>query len=155
MKIKIILVSKTNKDYIEQGLKDYTKRLSRFCDIDFTFIKEVPITGDDPERVKTKEGEKILEKIPADYYKIALEIQGTEFSSEKFAEKIEYLRDFEGGKIVFIIGGPLGLGSNVLDIADLRLSMSQMAFCHQTIRLYLLEQLYRAFTIIHNIDYHK
>lgn len=154
MKIEIIAVSKDKDAWVKEVTQEYLKRLSSTVDVEFVFIKEETV-GDDTERVKQKEGERILEKIKDDWVTVALDVKGNEYSSRDFAEKIEKWKDFEGGKVQFIIGGPLGLSGEVIAHANALISLSQMTLTHQMIRVLLLEQIYRAFEILKGSGYHK
>ncbi len=156
MKIRIIAVSKTKDDYIAVGECEYQKRLQQSCDIEWVYVKEEPITkSSHSDTVLEREGERILKQIPEDYYTIALHVMGKELTSFEFAKLLEKNRDFEGGKICLVIGGPLGLSQRVLAKAHFALSFSRMTFTHQMVRLLLLEQLYRGFEILRGSEYHK
>lgn len=154
MNIKIIAVQKHKDQYIQDGIAEYEKRLTAFGTLEWSFIKEEQ-AGDDIERTKKKEAERILAAIPSGYSVVALDVAGTKMSSEEFSAFIEQQRDFEGGRIAFVIGGPYGLGEEVLTVANKKISFSEMTMTHQMVRLFLVEQLYRAFTIIAGTDYHK
>jgi 23S rRNA (pseudouridine1915-N3)-methyltransferase len=155
MKIKVVVVSKTEKGYIKNGMDEFVKRLSRFADFEIIEVKETPANNPDTDYILYTEGERLIEKVPFDYYKVVLDVEGKMYDSPDFAGLIERIRDFEGGKICFIIGGPLGVSEQVRDIADLRLSLSPMTFTHQFIRVMLVEQVYRAFAILNGVKYHK
>ena len=105
--------------------------------------------------VKAKEGERILKNIKDDAYVIALCIDGKQLNSEELSEKIEKLGIQGTSHIYFVIGGSLGLADEVIKRADFKLSFSKMTFPHQLMRVVLLEQVYRAYRIIHNEPYHK
>lgn len=156
MKIRILAVAKTKDEYILSGEQEYMKRLLPSANIEWTYVKEEPITkSSDADAVMEREGERILKQIPDDYYVVALHLMGKELTSFEFAKLLEKNRDFEGGKICFIIGGPLGLSQTVLAKARVALSFSRMTFTHQMVRLLLLEQLYRGFEILRGSEYHK
>ena len=108
-----------------------------------------------PEHIDYLEGDKILKQLKDEYYTIALHVMGEEMSSYHFAKLIEEIRDFKGGKVQFVIGGPLGVSQKVLERADKAISFSKMTFTHQLIRLLLLEQVYRGFEILKGTEYHK
>lgn len=135
--IQIVQVGKTKDSYFRQAEDEYVKRLGRYGKT------TVDTVADD---------EKILQRVNKDSYKIALVIEGKQFSSEEFADK---LRDIgRTGHVTFIIGGPHGLPKEVIDSSDFSLSFSKMTFTHQMIRVILLEQIYRACTIIEGKKYH-
>jgi len=158
MKITIITVGKLKEKYLVEGIKEYSKRISKYSKLE---IIEVPdehapekLSKKDMENIKDKEGTKILSKLK-DSYVIALAIKGVMFTSEEFANKIEDIKTYNASHITFVIGGSLGLSSHVLKKADLKMSFSEMTFPHQLMRLILLEQVYRSFRINNNEPYHK
>lgn len=155
MKIKIITISKTKSEYSEAE-QEFLKRLQKYTDLEILNLKEEPISKNrSAKEIKKIEGERIIDKIDKDSQIIVLDNKGKQFASREFAVKIEEIKDFKGAKIIFIIGGPLGVSGEVLARADLILSFSKMTFTHQLIRLLLLEQLYRAFEILKGTKYHK
>ena len=159
MNIRLIPVGKIKEKYIQEGIKEYSKRLSRYCSLDIVEIddEKAPESLSDKEKemVKQKEGERILSKIPQNSYVISLVIEGKQLSSEELAEKIESLMVEGISDITFIIGGSLGLSDEVISRSNFKLSFSKMTFPHQLMRMILLEQIYRAWRIIKNEPYHK
>lgn len=159
MKITLICVGKLKEKYLSEGVKEYEKRLSRYCTLDIIELadEKTPDNAGEAleEQIKRKEGERILKALKDDSYCIALAIDGKQLSSEELAEKIEDLGITGNSNISLIIGGSLGLSNEVLNRADYKLSFSRMTFPHQLMRMILLEQLYRAFRIIHRQPYHK
>ncbi len=159
MKIKIISVGKIKEKYIQEGIKEFSKRLSRYCTLDIVEIddEKVPesLSKKEMEIVKQKEGERILGKIPPNSFVIALSIDGKELSSEDLAFKIQDLMINGTNDITFIIGGSVGLSNEVLSKSNFKLSFSKMTFPHQLMRLILLEQIYRSWRIIKGEPYHK
>ena len=159
MNITIIGVGKIKEKFMQQAIKEYSKRLSRYCNLDIIEVadEKAPenLSDREMEIIKQKEGVKILSKIPNNSYVIALAIEGKNLSSEEFSKKIEDLGLSGAGDITFIIGGSLGLSNEVLNKSDFKLSFSKMTFPHQMMRLILLEQIYRAFRIIKGEPYHK
>ncbi|HLS52474.1 MAG TPA: 23S rRNA (pseudouridine(1915)-N(3))-methyltransferase RlmH [Tissierellaceae bacterium] len=159
MKINIIAVGKIKEKYIRDGIKEFEKRLSRYCKLNIIELRDerVPenLSEKEMELVKIKEGKQILAKIPQNSYIISLEIRGKEISSEILSQKIEKLMISGSSSITFIIGGSLGLSEEVIKTSNYRLSFSKMTFPHQLIRLILLEQIYRGFKIMKGEPYHK
>lgn len=159
MKITIISVGKIKEKFFTEAIKEYSKRLSKYCKL---IEESVPDEKADEnfspaeiEQVKLKEGQKILNKIPKNSYVIVLDINGVQLSSEAFAKKL-YTLGVEGiPDITFIIGGSNGLCEEVINSADFKLSFSKMTFPHQLFKLVLLEQIYRAFKINAGETYHK
>ncbi len=159
MNIRLITVGKIKEKYIQEGIKEYSKRLSRYCSLDIIEIddEKAPENLSDKEMdiVKQKEGERILAKIPQSSFVIALVIEGKQLSSEDLAEKIDSLMIDGVSDITFLIGGSLGLSNEVISRSNFKLSFSKMTFPHQLMRMILLEQIYRAWRIIKNEPYHK
>lgn len=155
MKIKIITISKTKSEYSEAEA-EFLKRLTKYAQVEILNLKEEPITKNRSiDDIMSKEGERIIKSLDKDYYNIALHVMGKEVTSVELSNLIKEIKDFKGGKLCFIIGGPLGLAQEVLAKVDLALSFSRMTFTHQLIRLILLEQIYRSFEIIKGSEYHK
>lgn len=159
MNIDIICVGKLKEEYWTAAVREYSKRLSKYCTIEVKELKEARLPENagpaEEETVRRQEGEAILAQLKKEHYVITLEIKGKMLSSEQLAEKIEGLGLNGRSKIAFIIGGSLGLSQEVCDRADFRLSFSALTFPHQMMRVILLEQIYRAFKIIKNEAYHK
>lgn len=159
MKITILCVGKIKERYFTDAIKEYSKRLNRYCKL---AIQEVPDekTPDGAgegliAQIKAKEGSRLLKALPEKACVIALAIEGKKLSSEKLAEKLEAFGVNGESHLVFIIGGSLGLSEEVLRRADLLLSFSDMTFPHQLMRVILLEQIYRSYRIISGEPYHK
>lgn len=159
MNINIIAVGKIKEKYIQEGIKEFSKRLSRYCKLTIIEIEDEKapenLSDKEMEGVKSKEGEKILNKIPPSSFVIALVIEGKQLTSEGLAEKFEDIMVNGSNDITFIIGGSLGLDSEVINRSNFKLSFSKMTFPHQLMRLILLEQVYRAWRIIKGEPYHK
>ena len=159
MKIKLICVGKLKEKYLDDGIKEYLKRISAYSDIEVIEVADerIPENPSFAEEtiVKSKEGRRILDKVKQDDYMILLDVQGKELDSIQFAERIEDCMINGKSTIDFVIGGSLGHGEDVLTRANARISFSQMTFPHQLMRLILVEQIYRAFKIIRHETYHK
>ncbi len=140
-------------------MEEYAKRLSRYCKLEITELKESRLPDKaspaQEEAVKEEEGRSILKAVKEDAYVITLEIQGKNLSSEELAEKIDNLALEGKSDVAVIIGGSLGLSREVSMRADYKLSFSKMTFPHQMMRVIFLEQLYRSFKIIKKETYHK
>lgn len=159
MKIKLICVGKLKEKYLDDGIKEYLKRISAYSDIEVIEVADERIPDNhslaEETIVKSKEGRRILDKVKQDDYMILLDVQGKELDSIQFAERIEDCMINGKSTIDFVIGGSLGHGEDVLTRANARISFSQMTFPHQLMRLILVEQIYRAFKIIRHETYHK
>ena len=151
--IKIIAVGSLKEGYLRGGVSEYLKRLQGYDRVEIIEIKA--ITKKDPDLILKQEASSILAQVAADEYLITLDLAGQELSSEQLAQMIETKRSYGLSKITFVIGGSLGLGDAVKKRSNLALSFSRLTFPHQLIRLILLEQIYRAFTIINHQEYHK
>lgn len=159
MKITIITVGKIKEKYLRDAIAEYSKRLRKYCKLEIIEVadEKTPDNASETveEQIRAKEGERILKHIKDDAYVITLEIEGNQLTSEQFADKIESLGIQGHSHIVFIIGGSIGLGSEVLKKSDYALSFSKMTFPHQLMRVILLEQVYRGYRIISGSPYHK
>ncbi len=159
MNIYVICVGKLKEKYWNEALSEYRKRLSKYCNLLIEELKEERLPDNaslaQEEAVKEEEGKRILGKLKAGTYVIALDVKGEALSSEGLAQFVKDLGIKGRSDVAFIIGGSLGLSQGVLDRSDLRLSFSKMTFPHQMMRVILLEQLYRSFKINRNEVYHK
>jgi len=157
--IKIVCVGKIKEKFFTDAIGEYSKRLSRYCDLDIVQVKDEnapeSLSDEQMKHILKLEGERILLKIPQRTYLIALDIDGKEMSSEAMSEKLSDLMVSEQGRFTFVIGGSLGLWDEIKKKADLRLSFSKMTFPHQLMRVILLEQIYRCFRIMNHEPYHK
>lgn len=159
MRITLITVGKIKEKYFTDAIKEYAKRLSRYCKLEILELadEKTPDGASEAEemQIKAKEGDRILKTIKDNAYVFALAIQGKKMSSEDFADNINRLGIGGDSHLMFIIGGSLGMDERVLKRADRLISFSDMTFPHQLMRVILLEQIYRAYRIIQNEPYHK
>ncbi len=153
MNIKIIAVGKINKNYLQLGINDYLKRLKPYNNIEIIEIKE--ITTNDLNKNLQEEEKLIINHLKKDDYIISLALEGKMLSSCELANLINKTQTYQTSQIVFVIGGSLGLGKQIKARSDLLLSFGNITYPHQLVRLILLEQLYRASTIIKEQKYHK
>ena len=156
--INIICIGKIKEKYLKSALEEYSKRLSRYCKLTITELpdEKIPDKLNDSlaYEIKSKECNNIINHIKKDSYIIALDLNGKEFTSEEFSKKIQNL-SMESSHITFIIGGSLGLTQEILNICNLKICFSKMTFPHQLIRVFLLEQIFRAFKIANGETYHR
>ena len=159
MKITLVTVGKIKEKFFEDAIKEYSKRLSRYCKVEILQVADEKTPEGASEavelQIKEKEGQRILSLIRDDAYVIALAIEGKMLDSEELAERIEKLGVSGISQIVFVIGGSLGLSAQVMKRADYALSFSRMTFPHQLMRVVLLEQIYRSYRIMNHQPYHK
>ena len=158
MTVSIITVGTLKEDYLKDAVSEYKKRLSQYARVEEISIKEERVADEDnPKAILSSlegEAEKILAALPKDAMKIALCVEGKEYSSEGLAELVRGARD-ASGKLVLVIGSSHGLSEKVKSACDYRVSFSKLTFPHQLMRVFLYEALYRSFTIIAGKKYHK
>ena len=156
--IQIISVGKIKENYLKDAIAEYSKRLSKYCHLQITELSDEKLPDKiNPslmKEIKEKECIKIKQAIKKDSYVICLDLKGTEYSSEAFSKKIENIALNFNSSITFMIGGTLGLTDEILSLADEKICFSKMTFPHQLIRVFLLEQLFRAFKIANHETYH-
>ncbi|MBR2064069.1 MAG: 23S rRNA (pseudouridine(1915)-N(3))-methyltransferase RlmH [Bacteroidales bacterium] len=155
MKITLLTVGKTDKDWVKQGMDIYVSRLKHYIPFSVVEIPELKnVSSLTKEQIKVREGELILKNIrPADDM-ILLDERGKEFSSVEFAKVIQDKITYAGKDIVYVIGGAYGFSDAVYQRANSRISLSRMTFSHQMVRAIFIEQVYRAFTIMKGEPYH-
>ena len=155
MKITLLTVGKTDKDWVRQGIDIYVSRLTHYINFGITEIPELKkVSALSKEQIKEKEGELILKNIRPTDEVILLDEKGKEFSSMEFARNLEERISRIGKDIVFVIGGAYGFSEAVYARANSKISLSRMTFSHQMVRAIFVEQLYRAFTIMKGEPYH-
>ena len=150
--IKIITVGTIKEKYLKEAIDEYLKRLKKYTNIELIEVKDEGLVEE--QKAINLEGEKISKYLSPKDYIITLEIEGKTFSSEEFASKLNQIQ-IETSNIVFIIGGSYGLSNEIKRMSKLHLSFSKMTFPHQLFRVFLLEQIYRAYKIMNNESYHK
>ena len=155
MKITLLTVGKTDRDWVKQGLELYISRLKHYIPFSLIEIPELKnVSALSTEQIKTKEGELILKHIrPADDL-ILMDERGKMYTSIEFAKVLQDKISYIGKDIVFAIGGAYGFSQDVYDRANSKISLSKMTFSHQMVRAIFAEQLYRAFTIMRGEPYH-
>ena len=159
MKIKIVTVGKLKEKYLKDGIAEYTKRISRFAKLEMIELadEKTPDKASESENQKIleTEGERILSKVGERDFAVVLAIEGKTFSSEEFSKQLEQASIKGYSTLTFIIGGSLGLAPIVKNRANLFVSFGHLTLPHQLMRLVLVEQVYRAFTIQQGSPYHK
>lgn len=155
MDVVLMTVGKTRTSFVTEGIKEYTGRLMRYLPFEIIELPDVKTTRSfDAFRQKEREGEMILDKIsPADFV-VLLDEKGREYSSVEFAAYMEKLMASGRKRVVYVIGGPYGFSQNVYERADAKLSLSRMTFNHEMVRMFFIEQIYRAMTILRGEPYH-
>lgn len=159
MKIKIVTVGKLKEKYLKDGIAEYSKRISRFAKLEMIELadEKTPDKASEIENQKIleTEGARILSKIGKRDFVLVLAIEGKTFSSEEFSKQLEEASIKGYSTLTFIIGGSLGLAPGVKNRANLSVSFGRLTLPHQLMRLVLIEQIYRAFTIQQGSPYHK
>jgi 23S rRNA (pseudouridine1915-N3)-methyltransferase len=154
IKFRIIAVGKNKDQWVADGIAHFEKLLSRWARLDWTVIPSVRSKNLSPAEVKRVEAERLTKHL-ARGLTVALTDKGQAHDSLALARKLEQWQTRSGGTIQFVIGGPYGLDSAILNQADIQLSLSPLTLSHQIVRLVLAEQLYRAFSILQGTGYHK
>ena len=155
MKILLLVIGKTDEDYLITGIKKYVGRLGHYTLFE---MKEIPDIRNrktlSEDQQKKAESFLLLQQLQPGDHVVLLDENGKQYSSVAFAENLEKQMASGAKRIVFVIGGPYGFAQEVYDKADAKLSLSPMTFSHQMVRLVFVEQLYRAFTILKGEPYH-
>jgi len=158
LNINIICVGKIKEKYLDDAIREYSKRLDKYCNLKIIEIQDerlpLKINNSTIQDTKNKECEKIISHLKKDSYIICLDLAGKQFTSEDFSKKIENIKVNGYSTITFIIGGTLGLNDEIREMSNELVCFSKMTFPHQLIRVFLLEQLFRAFKISNNETYH-
>lgn len=155
MKITLIAIGKTDNRHLISLMEDYSKRLGHYVSFEMAIVPDIKNAKNLSEPLQKKaEGDEILKRIsPADIF-ILLDENGKTYSSEKFSEFLQKKMNSGLKNLVFVIGGPYGFSEEIYARANGKLSLSSMTFSHQMVRLFFIEQVYRAFTILRNEPYH-
>lgn len=158
LSINIVCVGRIKEKFFRESIDEYSKRLSKYCKLEILELpdEKIPdkVNNSIINEIKEKECNNIINHLKKDSYIIALDLKGKEFSSEEFSKKLDDI-SMQNSKITFIIGGSLGLTNNLLSLANEKICFSKMTFPHQLIRIFLVEQIYRAFKISNGENYHK
>lgn len=155
MRITLLQIDKTQDSYLSEGIEIYAKRLKNYTQLEIATIN-VPkaVRQRSFKEQKTEEARLIFDYISPDDHLILLDDKGKEFSSVDFSKFIAQKQNASLKRLVFLIGGPFGFDQKIYDRADFKLSFSKMTFSHQMIRLFFVEQLYRAYSILKGEKYH-
>lgn len=157
--IKIVCVGKIKEKSLKDLIDEYFKRIHIFSNIEIIEIKDISIPKKSSdlinEDIKNKEGIEVLKKINDKDYVILLDLKGKEFDSIEISKKIDEIQTNISSNICFVIGGSLGVSDELIKRANIRWCLSKCTFPHQVVRLLVVEQIYRSFTILNNTSYHK
>lgn len=156
MKILLWQTGKTSFKYLDEGIDLYLKRLKKHGGVTVETIKDIKNAGNfSPALLKQKEGKQVLKKLGDDDFLVLLDENGKAFSSTQFAQFLQKQMNVGCKRLVFLVGGAYGFSDEVYQRSDFQLSFSKMTFSHQMIRLFFVEQVYRAFSILNNSPYHN
>ena len=161
LNIKIMCIGKIREKSLKELLDEYEKRISKYAKLEIIELDDDKIPQNASpaieEQVKISESNKLMEKIKKfpNANVILLDLKGKQYSSEEFAEKIDSIQTYSSSTIIFVIGGSLGMSQELLNLSTDKICFSKMTFPHQLIRVFLLEQIFRAFKILNNETYHK
>lgn len=155
MQIKLLAIGKTDNKHLQQLIDDYQNRLKFYIKFEIEIIPDIKKSKHlSAEQQKQKEGEQILAKLSDSDVLIVMDEKGKQFDSVTFSNQLQKYMNAGLKQLVFVIGGPYGFSPEVYTRANGLISLSKMTFSHQMIRLFMVEQLYRAFTILRNEPYH-
>lgn len=152
MIVRLLVIGKTKEKWVDQGIQHYTKRIKPFVGLDIQYLKDQKVNT--IESKKQADGEVLAKEIDAEDYVILLDEGGEELSSVQFADFFTHPATTSKRKLTFVIGGAYGFSETIYKRADKKISLSEMTFPHDLVRVMFLEQLYRAYTIINNKKYH-
>lgn len=156
MKIRLVNIGKIDVPFLEEGVKEYTRRINHLLPFEITDLKvKRQSKNESPEQVKQREGEQLLKVITNSSYVIMLDEKGKEFSSRAFSSWMGEQMNQGQKELVFISGGAFGFSEEIYKKANLKISLSKMTFTHQMVRLIFTEQLYRAMTLLKGLPYHN
>ena len=155
MKIVLITIGKTNEKYLIDGISNYQKRLKHYINFEMTEIVNIKNTKNLSElELMKKEGELIIKQIQSSDHLVLLDDKGKDFTSPKFAQKLQQWMLSGKKRLVFVVGGAYGFSEEVYQRGNEKISLSKMTFSHQMVRLFFVEQIYRGYTILNNEPYH-
>lgn len=159
MRIRVLCIGKLKERFYVDAALEFQKRLSRYASVELVELADArapeQLSAAQREQVKSEEGQRLLARVDEGDFLVALDQRGQELASEEFAAQLQSWMNAGKSRIAFAIGGSLGHGQEVLRRADFRLSFGKPTFSHQIFRIMLLEQIYRAFKILHGEPYHK
>ncbi len=156
MNIKLIVVAKTDSKYLQEGIDVYINRLKHYINFEMVTIPALKdLKNSSPDEIKEREAALLLKQLEKSDYIVLLDEHGKEYTSMEYSQYLQKQMNAGTRNLTFVIGGAFGFSPKLHNKAHDKLSLSQMTFSHQMIRLFFVEQLYRAFTILHNEPYHN
>lgn len=155
MKVEAWAIGKTTEAYLETGIAIFDKRLKNYLPFTWTVLPNAKVKTTDGSVLKQEEAKMVLSKLAPDDFLVLLDENGRQFSSVELARWMEQRLSSSNRRLIFLIGGAFGFTPEVYARADMQVSLSRLTFSHQMVRVFLLEQLYRAMTILRNEPYHN
>lgn len=155
MKVELWAIGKTNEKYLESGIEIFEKRLKNYLPFSLLVLPDVKLKTMDGSMIKKEEGKVVLSKLAPDDWLVLLDEHGQQFTSKELSKWLERRLGDSRRKMVFLIGGAFGFSPDVYARSNESLALSKLTFSHQMVRLFCLEQLYRAMTILRNEPYHN
>ncbi|TNE60445.1 MAG: 23S rRNA (pseudouridine(1915)-N(3))-methyltransferase RlmH [Bacteroidetes bacterium] len=155
MKIEVWVIGKTSEAYLDTGIAFFEKRIKNYLPFNYTVLPNIRKKTTDSRLIRQEEAQLVLGKLSSDDYLVLLDERGKTFTSIEFAQWIERQLGRSSRRIIFLIGGAFGFAPEVYARANAEISLSRLTFSHQMVRLFFLEQLYRAMTILRNEPYHN
>ena len=155
MKVEVWAIGKTSEAYLDTGISIFEKRLKNYLPFSWTIWPNPKIKSTDGQRIKQEESKLILGKIADEDFLVLLDERGQQFSSVELAQWMEQRLSASNRRLVFLIGGAFGFSPEIYARANAQISLSRLTFSHQMVRVFFLEQLYRAMTILRNEPYHN
>ena len=155
MKVEFWVIGKTSEKYLEEGTKIIKKRLHNYLPFKYIVLPDIKSKSRVAQQLKMEEGRMILSKLSSDDYLVLLDERGNEFDSISLATWMEKKLSGPGKKMIFLVGGAFGFSEELYKRANEKIALSKLTFSHQMVRLFFLEQLYRAMTILKNEPYHN
>lgn len=156
MNIKLTVIGKTEEKHLIEAVETYTKRLKHYVNFEIVYLPDIKgVKNLSPSEIKEKEGEQLLKQISKYDKNILFDERGKQFSSIEFSQYLQKQMNQGIKNLNFIVGGAYGFSPKVYENAQDKVSISKMTFSHQMIRLLIVEQIYRAYTILNNEPYHK
>lgn len=155
MKVEVWAIGKTSEPYLDTGIGIFEKRLKNYLPFTWVLLPNARVKSTDGNLLKQEEGKMVLAKLGPDDYLVLLDERGHQHSSVELARWIEQRLSAPGRRLVFLIGGAFGFSQEIYARANAQISLSRLTFSHQMVRLFFLEQLYRAMTILRNEPYHN
>ncbi len=155
MKVEVWAIGKTTEPYLETGTSIFEKRLKNYLPFQWVILPNAKVRSTDGQIIRQEEAILVLGKLKPDDFLILLDERGQQFSSEELAQWLEQRLSASHRRLIFLIGGAFGFSADVYKRANVQISLSRLTFSHQMVRVFLLEQLYRAMTILRNEPYHN